>query len=116
MIEQVLKIPGLAKAGNFLTMLGGPGGIQLSCNQGVTLEHFTTYCGGEVWGFEYGVDRFHNLRALRRPGTSRLFAGGKFYQVCSDFALPPSLRCSSSMPHSLEGGTAESISYHGGES
>ena len=82
--RHVLAIPGLTKAGNFLTMLKGPGGIQLSCNEGVTLEHFTTFCGGEVWGFEGdSVDRFYNLRALRRPGTNHLFAGGKFYQVSS---------------------------------
>lgn len=54
--KHVLKIPGLAVAGNYLTMLPGPGNIELSINHNLTMEHIRLYCGGAIGGFEYGVD------------------------------------------------------------
>ena len=79
--RHVMSIPGVAEAGNYLVMLGGPGGIQLSVDSNVTFEHIRAYCGGAIWGFHYGEARFTNLRGLRRPSTNRLFAGGTCYQV-----------------------------------
>lgn len=79
--RHVLSVPGLAKAGNYFVMLGGPGGIQLSIDTNVTFEHIQAYCGGAISGFHYGEARFTDVRSLRRPGTNRLFAGWSFYQV-----------------------------------
>jgi len=37
--QHALRIPGLAKAGNYITMGGKGAGILLSCDTNVTLEH-----------------------------------------------------------------------------
>ena len=46
------------------------------------------YAGGDIGGFEYGVNTFTNLRAIRRPGTNRLISGLRFFQVRSPCIMP----------------------------
>lgn len=46
------------------------------------------YCGGDIWGFEYGLNTFTNLRGLRRPGTNRLISGLRFFMVRLAWPMP----------------------------
>ena len=80
--DTFMKIPGLAQPGNFLTMEGGVGGVEMRENHGVAFEQVCAYCCGGVWGNpEYGDTRFTLWRSMRRPGTNRLFSGGGSFQI-----------------------------------
>ena len=82
---EFMAIPGLAKAGNFLIVLqGSSASIDLSCSCGVTIEHMTAYCGGGFRGLHYGDLSIRNCRAMRRPGTNRLFGGNQGCQIWTD--------------------------------
>ena len=80
-----MAIPGLAKPGNFVVVLqGSNAGIEVSCSCNLTIKHMTAYCGGGFGGLHYGDLSIRNCRAMRRPGTNRLFGGNQGCQIWTD--------------------------------
>ena len=75
-------IAAAAQPGNYIAYEGGPGGVWLIANNGVAFQRVNAYAGGAVFGqYETGLISFSQWRAIRRPGTNRLFAGGNYVQI-----------------------------------
>ena len=75
-------IAAAAQPGNYIAYEGGPGGVWLIANNGVAFQQVNAYAGGAVFGqYETGLISFSQWRAIRRPGTNRLFAGGNYVQI-----------------------------------
>ena len=70
----------IMKAGNYFSMENpdsGNGGFLMRYNRGMNFYDINYYSSSLLWALpEYGTDHFERFHGARRPGTSRLSAGG----------------------------------------